>query len=128
MRLLPALQAQGGHEGREAVAARAVVGARHARDIGEHRAEDHGQYEQRGGGAQEVLGFEVQHFRLLVPCLVGRLAPCESPCVLVLYITTTPMQMQPPNPNFFGGAFQAIRRERRRRESTCGPSYCLFWE
>jgi hypothetical protein len=49
-------------------------------------------------------------FSLSVCSIGGRLAVCNSPYVLVLYITTTPDQAQAPNPKKFSGALQVQRR------------------
>src|SRR5262245_29293012 len=94
--------------------------SRHARRIDERPAHEEGQ-RQRGHRARhhphvEVIG---RHDRLLLSpfraSVSGLLAPCDSPYVLVLYITTTPTQKQAPNPKKVAGALQFLRGVIRER-------------
>ena len=70
----------------------------------------------------------VNHVDLLVLRFrFRRLAPCDSPYVLVLYITTTLTQKQAPNPKKVSAALQAMRRYIPQPESNMGPKLLLFF-
>ena len=57
-----------------------------------------------------------------------RLALCDSPYVLVLYITTTPTQKQALTPKIFAGALQAHVANIPQPGANMVLSYCLYSE